>query len=722
MTGRILAGRYELGDLLGRGGMGEVWSALDLLIKRRVAVKLLRVGADDAESGLFLREARTAGGVDHPGVVTVHDVGRDPADGSLYLVMEHVEGRDLARVLREDGPSAIPVAADRVAQVAAALAAAHDAGVVHRDLKPANLMLTPEGAVKVLDFGIARHVAATQQSTNIVGTLAYMPPERVRGTPGDALGDLYSLGCVLYELLTGRKPFDTGEPMALMYAHLRTTPEPPSRVRPDIPPALDALVLRMLAKKPADRPRDAGEVVRLLRPFADGADTAAVTGPTPAPTREVTRRHAVFAGLGVVGIVGAGATVVRMLGDRPTGDDTGNGPNGNGPSSSGGGNASGAPSAPTGPATWRYGIERRIGTAPTIVGDTAYITGDDYHVHAVDTTTGRRRWSFDTEGLLEPLLVAGGLVHVVGYIDKLYTLDAMTGEKRWEYPTDQVHCKPIVAGGVLYAGGRKTERVYALDAATGQLRWEFPMGNGVSDPLVTWKGVVYVASLDETLYALDADNGAKIWSFDPPGTGPFAPAVADGRVLFAGRTAEGRPQLFALAYADGARQWAAGTTGVPLAQMVLADSTAYYTGVDLERDEILYAFDTSTGHTEWEQLVGTDILTGVTSDNNRTLYTCSAGGVVTALDGRTGATRWKITPGGALSAPVAVAGGLVYTGSEDHTVYALDAGTGAVRWAHRTSGGIKTSPVVANGAVYVATEDGGLYALNAKTGQGPGGS
>lgn len=710
MTARVLAQRYELTTLLGRGGMGEVWAARDLMIDRRVAVKLLYTGADDGETALFLREARTAGGVDHPGVVTVHDVGQD-ADGTLYLVMEHVEGRDLARVLREDGPPPVSVAADRVAQAAVALHAAHRAGVVHRDLKPANLMLTPDGVVKVLDFGIARHAAATRQSTRLIGTLAYMPPERVRGSSGDARGDLYSLGWVLHELLTGTKPFGTGEPMALMYAHLRTAPEPPSRVRPEVPAALDALVLRMLAKKPADRPRDAAEVARLLQPFADGTDALVPT--VVLRPRVVSRRGALLSGLGVVG-----AAVGLGIYNR----DTGTGKGGPRPGDSGkpvAGTSSGAPAAAPIPkrAARLFAVREEIDNSPVIVADTAYITSTDRHVYAVDIATGKQRWSFHPDGLLQRPLVSGGLVHVVGSLDKLYTLDAATGVKLWEYPTDQVLSTPITTGGVVYAGGRNSGVVYALDARTGAKRWEFATNDAVHDALASWKGVVVAASWDGRLYGLDAENGARIWTFDPPGNGPFDPVAGDGRLFCTGRTASGEPRLFAIDHITGVPDWSVDITGIPFAHLVFADGKGFHAGVDPDVSESVRAFDTFTGKMSWEYPLGKRNSTGL-APNDRSLYVGCVEGAIIALDTRSGEVRWTTVPGGRIPGSLAVADGLVYAGSEDRNLYALDAGTGAVRWRRTTTGAIKTAPVVANGMVLAGTTDGALYALDAKTGEG----
>ncbi|MQY12597.1 Serine/threonine-protein kinase PknD [Streptomyces sp. RB5] len=281
MLGRVLSGRYQLERMLGRGGMGEVWAAQDRLLERRVAVKIIHEHAASEETQeLFFREARTAGALTHPGVVTVYDLGR-AEDNSVFLVMELVTGRDLRSVLRQDQPLTVEQAVEWTALAADALAATHEAGVVHRDLKPDNLMLTSTGSVKILDFGIARYVSAATLASRVIGTPAYMPPERLAGKAGDGRGDLYSLGCVLYELLTGQPPFGSANFAQVVYAHVQEVPDPPSSHRAGIPPALDALVAELLAKTPGERPSTAAEVRdRLRRVLSQSA------GPT---TRQQTR-------------------------------------------------------------------------------------------------------------------------------------------------------------------------------------------------------------------------------------------------------------------------------------------------------------------------------------------------------------------------------------------------------------------------------------------------
>ncbi|MQA80598.1 MAG: protein kinase [Streptosporangiales bacterium] len=259
----LVADRYRVGDLLGRGGMGEVRRAVDESLGRPVALKLLpNQGGDDVRSARFQMEARTAARLNHPHVVMVYDFGVDR--DHLFLVMELLSGRSLADELTDHTPMPIRRAAELGAQAAAGLAAAHAEGVVHRDVKPGNLLLTDTDEVKVGDFGIARFAdeshAALTRTGQIIGTSLYLAPERARGMLAEPPADMYALGCVLYELVTGHPPFRADTPAAVLYQHVDASPEAPCHLRPDLPEEFDALILRLLAKDPEDRPTAAQAV------------------------------------------------------------------------------------------------------------------------------------------------------------------------------------------------------------------------------------------------------------------------------------------------------------------------------------------------------------------------------------------------------------------------------------------------------------------------------
>ncbi|TPG36706.1 Stk1 family PASTA domain-containing Ser/Thr kinase [Mycolicibacterium hodleri] len=265
---RQLSDRYELGEILGFGGMSEVHLGRDVRLHRTVAIKLLRADlARDPDCYLrFRREAQHAAALNHPAIVAVYDTGTiEAADGLLpYIVMEYVDGVTLRDIVHEHGPVAPRRAIEIIADVCQALNFSHQHGTIHRDVKPANIMISKTGAVKVMDFGIARALTDTgnrlTQTAAILGTAHYLSPEQARGETVDARSDVYSLGCVLYEMLTGEAPFVGDSPLAVAYKQVREDPAPPSRRLSGISPELDAVVLHALAKNPENRYQSAAEM------------------------------------------------------------------------------------------------------------------------------------------------------------------------------------------------------------------------------------------------------------------------------------------------------------------------------------------------------------------------------------------------------------------------------------------------------------------------------
>ncbi len=265
----LVGGRYELGELLGRGGMAEVRKGTDSRLGRIVAVKRLRtdLASDATFQARFRREAQSSASLNHPAIVAVYDTGEEPAeDGSgvaqPYIVMEYVAGRTLRDILRE-GRKILPERALEITSgVLSALDYSHRAGIIHRDIKPGNVMLTPTGDVKVMDFGIARAISdaanSMTQTAAVVGTAQYLSPEQARGETVDSRSDVYSAGCLVYELLTGRPPFVGDSPVAVAYQHVREQADPPSEHDTDLPPAIDAIVMKALAKRLEDRYQSAG--------------------------------------------------------------------------------------------------------------------------------------------------------------------------------------------------------------------------------------------------------------------------------------------------------------------------------------------------------------------------------------------------------------------------------------------------------------------------------
>ncbi|MFF0064117.1 protein kinase [Streptomyces sp. NPDC005279] len=297
MNGRVIGGRYELSTVIGQGGMGQVWTAYDGRLDRRVAVKLLRpdhmAAATDADEmrRRFVRECRVTAQVSHPGLVTVHDAGSDEDD--LYLVMQYVEGADLADHLAEHDPYPWQWAVSVAAQLCAVLAAVHAVPIVHRDLKPRNVMVKPDGTVTVLDLGVASVIDTdTTRLTHTgspIGSPAYMAPEQAMGGAVGPYTDLYALGVLLHELLSGNVPFAGSTALGVLHRHLYEPPLPVRQLRPEIPEPLEALVLRLLAKDPQHRPSGAQEVYESLAPLLP--NRGAPGGPLD-PTRPFLRPHA----------------------------------------------------------------------------------------------------------------------------------------------------------------------------------------------------------------------------------------------------------------------------------------------------------------------------------------------------------------------------------------------------------------------------------------------
>jgi len=307
---RLLGGRYQVGELIGRGGMAEVHAGHDTRLGRTVAIKMLRsdLARDPSFLARFRREAQSAAGLNHPAIVAVYDSGEDEDTESggatvalPYIVMEYVEGHTLREILTEK-TVVDPAEAARVTEgILDALSYSHRMGIVHRDIKPANVMLTPAGEVKVMDFGIARALADTAatmtQTQSVIGTAQYLSPEQAQGNPVDARSDLYSTGCLLYELLTGRTPFVGDSPVSIAYQHVGQAPQPPSVHQPDVSADLDAVVLHALVKDRDARYQDASQfrsdlaAARSGRPISNAARGTAAGAALGAPQHRDPAGH-----------------------------------------------------------------------------------------------------------------------------------------------------------------------------------------------------------------------------------------------------------------------------------------------------------------------------------------------------------------------------------------------------------------------------------------------
>ena len=312
MINVLLGDRYKIGEMIGSGGMADVYVAQDTRLARKVAVKVLRsdLARDPSFVARFRKEAFAAAGLNHPGIVSVYDSGEEPAP---YIVMELISGHTLRELIHKGERVPLNRALEIGEGILAALEYSHEQGIIHRDIKPANIMITDQGDVKVMDFGIARALAdlgATLTSTwNIVGTAQYLSPEQALGEPADIRSDIYSTGCLLYEVLTGKPPFTGETPVSIAYQHVSGVLVAPSALQPDLPAGIDLVLAVALAKKPEDRYQSAGSMLDDLYKIAAGQIVT-----TRVPRRKISRRRvlvSVLSSLLAIATIGAGLFVTR---------------------------------------------------------------------------------------------------------------------------------------------------------------------------------------------------------------------------------------------------------------------------------------------------------------------------------------------------------------------------------------------------------------------------
>ena len=752
LTGQTL-GKYRLEQEIGRGAMAVVYRATDTALNRQVALKVLPpyFSHDPEFVRRFQREARVAASLSHPGIVQIYDVGEAP-DGTLYIAMQE-GGETLKHLLQREGPLPLQRALAIAEQVAAALDYAHRRGVVHRDVKASNILLGPDDQAVLTDFGIAR----VGQESGItapgfaLGTPEYLAPEQAEaGKPVDYRADLYALGVVLFEMLTGRVPFSADRPEAVLHAHIFTPPPAPSGLDPALPEAVSQVLLKALAKDPNERYQSGAALVAALQSAQQMAAVPTPPQPVPpdlTPSPSPTRR-------------GESASP-SLAGKRPGASSAPLSPpptrGGEGVSPSLAGKGPGVRSArswsfllpvagilaililcgglglltfaalrgtfqvpsstlpPTPTPTWN--VKPGTPTAlpspsptptPTLLPKATVtltpVPPSPTPLPPSPTPTRGLDMIPTPSGVQWPMFRQG--VEHSGVVPGPFNLPL---EKRWEFATGGAinMSSPAVAGGTAYIGSQDG-KLYAVDIATGRQKWAFNAGGRIESSPAVAQGAVYFGAHNGKVYAVDAVRGDKLWEFATGDNVESSPTVIDG-VVYIGSDDR---RLYALDAATGRQKWAfQGERRFFSSPAVVAGMV--FVGSD---DSKLYALDVPTGAKRWEFLTGWGVGSSPTVARG-TVYVGSLDNKVYALDAQTGVKRLEFATGGVVLSSPAVLGAAVYVGSLDGKVYALDGTNGQRLWAFQTGGSVTSSPAVVPGVVFIGSDDGKLYALEATTGR-----
>jgi len=499
-------GKYRLLKELGRGGMGEVYLAKDTEIGEKIALKILPPELTRSPQYVerFRREASAVSRLDHPHIIKVYEVGED--EGMHFIAMEYLGGAPLSSLIQKRGSLPIPEAAKIIIDVAEALDFAHSSGVIHRDIKPDNILSDEKGEFKVMDFGIARMEEGTQLTVTgtIMGTPEYMSPEQASGRKVDQRTDIYSLGIVFYELLTGKVPFHAETALEVIQMHIARAPESPRAHNPEIPGNVAAIIDKMVEKNPADRYASFRHMINALAravPKAATASPRAVAGPVkpgkarpedkagPRVRERVVLQVPTSVRIALVLSIALNIGLFALFLFRPT-------------------------ARPQEPMRPSFTIGGQIIAPPTMGGKTMYIGAQDGTLYACNLHTGIVDWMFETGGQITAAPVVDGDRVYVGSWDKhLYALDSSAGGMLiWKVNVgDIIPAAPTLSDGTLFVTTRKGA-VYALDPETGARKWEDNAGgNGNLSPSAHG-GVLFIDG-KRKLLAYDAAGGRRLGGF-----------------------------------------------------------------------------------------------------------------------------------------------------------------------------------------------------------------
>ena len=745
-------GNYRLLAEINSGSFGRVYRAEHKYISNHmVAIKLLHASLGFAkEREQFAQEAQILAMLEHPHILSLLDFGfieRQP-----YLIARYAAGGSLRDLLQRQALLPPEKVMSVLTQVGQALHYAHQRQVIHRDLKPENILFNAQGDVLLADFGIATMIttASVQHLTIVSGTPSYMAPEQFQGVISKE-GDQYALGCIAYELVTGHRPFSAPDFLSLGFKHLSEQPIPPRQYTPLVPAAIEAAILKAMAKQRQDRYATISDFLAdFSAPFTQSTvlqtpvqQPPQVSHPlAPAPSLSVPASPALRMALPSQDGISTTAGEKTPIPAQP-------------PSTFDGRNLSMPGGEPVAPSlahpltTHELPLSSSSPNRPTIITMSPEMRGAGQPRGIWASISLWRKVGLATLALL---VIVGGLtaylalsVHpaaqhqaTASVLSQQATANALattqvrlTATARaqatvqaqatanahiiataqaqgkpqllWTFATGSlVRSSPAVVNGSVYVGS-DDGKFFAISSVTGQQEWTFATRGQINSRPTVVNGVVYIGSADSNLYALDAMTGQEKWAFPTESGISASPVVVDGTVYIS----SGDGKLYAIDTTTGQQKWFFKAGGPFWGSLIVANGVVYVGSTD----HSLYAIDATTGREKWAFKTGGTIAVSPAIANG-VVYVGSLNSRIYAIDATTGQQRWIFVTGDAIWSAPTMANGVVYVGSLDHNLYAINVATGQQRWAFPTGDNVWSTPTVVNGVVYVGSMDHNLYAIN----------